>query len=63
MSSLKEDQEECTACLPVFDEELSKEMDSSAVRKTYPRWHGTCALCGFKGIRYASYMHYLCGDW
>ncbi len=34
------------------------------VRKRWPRLHGVCPLgCGFDGIAYASYSHYIYGDW
>lgn len=34
------------------------------VRKRWPRLQGTCPKgCGFVGIGYASYAHYLMGDW
>lgn len=47
-----------------FDEEKSKFMTSHEVRKTYPRLSGLCPKgCGYKGIYYASYSHYIAGDW
>jgi hypothetical protein len=46
-----------------FDEEASKNMSSSEVRVKYPRFQGTCTLCGYTGIYYASVMHFLRGDW
>lgn len=37
---------------------------ASAVRKRFPRLEGICPKgCGFKGIAYASYAHYIYGDW
>jgi hypothetical protein len=34
------------------------------IRKRWPRLMGKCPLgCGFSGIAYASYEHYLYGDW
>ena len=37
---------------------------SAAVRKRWPRLHGSCPKgCGFNGIAYASTAHYLYGDW
>lgn len=37
---------------------------SREVRKRWPRLDGACPKgCGFSGIGYASYMHYLMGDW
>lgn len=52
-----------------FDEEafmqrvLQKPLSPYEVRKRWPRFAGTCQLCGFSGIYYASYMHYIAGDW
>ena len=37
---------------------------SAEVRKRWPRLHGECPKgCGYSGIYYASYEHYICGDW
>ena len=49
-----------------FDEEAVKDgnMSASAVRKIWPRLEGVCPLgCGYDGIAYASFKHYLWGDW
>lgn len=49
-----------------FDEkEASKQdMTAPAVRKRWPRLFGKCPKgCGFDGIGYASYAHYIYGDW
>lgn len=47
-----------------FDEEAAKGLDAYEVRKRWPRGSGPCPLgCGYTGITYASYMHYLSGDW
>lgn len=50
----------------VFDEKDFKDNDLSAseVRKKYPRGWGPCPKgCGFNGIAYASFLHYIAGDW
>lgn len=50
----------------VFDYERVKSdsLSSSAVRKLYPRLDGKCPKrCGYVGIAYASFLHYLSGDW
>lgn len=51
----------------VFDEvEYNKtpNMSVSELRKRWPRGWGPCPKgCGFTGIAYASYMHYIAGDW
>jgi hypothetical protein len=37
---------------------------SAEIRKRWPRLSGTCPKgCGYQGIWYASYEHYICGDW
>lgn len=54
-----------------FDEVAWKEaaytgniMTIEDVRKRWPRGFGLCPRgCGFYGIAYASYIHYLAGDW
>jgi hypothetical protein len=49
-----------------FDEKKAKEqyMTSEEVRKRWPRLFGKCPKgCGFEGIGYASYAHYIYGDW
>lgn len=34
------------------------------VRKRWPRLMGACPKgCGYSGIGYASYAHYIAGDW
>lgn len=36
----------------------------SVIRKRWPRLDGVCPKgCGYRGIAYASYAHYLYGDW
>ncbi len=42
---------------------LQKPLSSYEVRKRWPRFSGTCQRCGYTGIYYASYMHYIAGDW
>jgi hypothetical protein len=37
---------------------------AAEVRKRWPRLNGPCPKgCGFNGIAYASYEHYISGDW
>jgi len=37
---------------------------SEEVRRRWPRMHGVCPKgCGYVGIAYASYEHYIMGDW
>jgi hypothetical protein len=47
-----------------FDVEAARGLNSRTVRAQWPRLMGTCPRgCGFSGIYYASYEHYLYGDW
>lgn len=37
---------------------------AAEVRRRWPRLDGPCPLgCGYNGIYYASYEHYISGDW
>lgn len=53
----------------LFDEQVylndqGKPLSSYEVRKRWPRLSGECPLgCGFSGIGYFSFMHYVAGDW
>lgn len=51
----------------VFDEEEYKSipnMTSEQVKAKWPRGFGICPKgCGFEGIAYASFLHYIAGDW
>lgn len=49
--------------LPPFDEKAARGMSGRAVRERWPRNQGECRTCGQKWIVYASFMHYLAGDW
>lgn len=53
----------CNDCRPDWDEEASKGLSAAEVRRRWPRYHGECKSCGFKGIRYASTMQYIRGDY
>lgn len=47
-----------------YDSELAKKMPSATeVRQKYPRFDGTCPDCGTGLIKYASFEHYIMGDW
>lgn len=43
--------------------EATKGLSVAEIRKRWPRHSGVCSLCGYNGIYYASYLHYLAGDW
>ena len=49
--------------LPDFNEEKAIKMTSDEVRQHYPRKTEKCPDCGAPVIMYASFMHYICGDW
>ena len=57
--------EECehASVMPSFDEEAARGKSSTEVRKMWPRFFGICPDCGQQYILYASYSHYLMGDW
>ena len=39
-------------------------MDAGEVRRKWPRLFGPCPLgCGYNGIYYASWGHFIAGDW
>lgn len=49
---------------PAFDEEAAlKIADPWEVRRRWPRFSGECTKCGFNGVAYASFVHYIAGDW
>lgn len=48
---------------PKFDEEKAQGLDSHEVKSRWPRFSGMCPDCGWHGIMYASYSHYIHGDW
>lgn len=61
-------QSDTTTCehknLPVyFDAEKSRGLTANQVRNDYPRFHGKCPDCGETMIGYASFEHYIAGDW
>ena len=39
------------------------DMTVTEVRDRWPRFFGECKKCGFSGIAYVSYEHYVAGDW
>jgi hypothetical protein len=50
----------CRAHIPAFVSVPG--MPADEVRRLYPRFHGICR-CGYRGIAYASFQHYVAGDW
>ena len=49
--------------LPAFDKEACKDKDADWVRKHYPRGYVECPDCKQKIIAYASFEHYIAGDY
>lgn len=49
--------------IPKFDEEKASKMSSDEVRKTYPCKYEHCNDCGSTVTMYASFTHYIAGDW
>ena len=48
---------------PHFDEEAARDMEAHEIRKRWPRTWGTCPDCGAGMILYASFAHYIYGDY
>lgn len=47
-----------------YDKQAAAGLPSSEVRKRWPRLSGACPKgCGYSGIYYASFEHYMMGDW
>lgn len=47
-----------------FDAESVKGLSSDEIRVMFPRLNGECPLgCGYIGIAYESFLHYISGDW
>jgi hypothetical protein len=51
-------------CTPEYDhEEAIKINDAWEIKKRFPRFSGQCPDCGACVIMYASFDHYIMGDW
>ena len=50
-------------CTPTFDEEAANGLSKYEIRRRWPRFCGKCAKCGERVIAYASWAHYVMGDW
>ncbi len=62
---ISESSVECdhAAVMPtVTDDELNG-LSVDEVRERHPRFMGECPECGMALIAYASFRHYLAGDW
>jgi hypothetical protein len=49
--------------MPAFDDEAAEGLSSDEVRDRWPRFSGSCPDCDFNGVMYASFAHYISGDW
>lgn len=47
----------------LFDKEKANGMTPDEVRKEFPRGNIYCDKCGYYGVMYASFEHYIAGDW
>jgi len=48
----------------VYDPTDIAALEEGRVRQKYPRLSGLCPLgCGYTGIYYVSFEHYIAGDW
>lgn len=58
-------QARCAVHKPAFDLEAFQKglLTSETVRRRWPRFSGYCPACGFYGDAYASFEHYIAGDW
>lgn len=54
---------EHTRHMPTFDEVAARGLSADTVRQLWPRYMGQCEDCGQHVILYASFMHYISGDW
>lgn len=46
-----------------FDAEAAKGLSADEVRRRWPRVDDRCPVCGGMTIVYASFEHFLSGDW
>ena len=62
LTAIEDRQRECNhGC--TFDEDAARGLSANEVRRRWPRFHGICSECGYRGIYYASAMQYISGDW
>lgn len=47
----------------VFDPVEASGLTTAEIRDRWPRGWGCSKGCGYKGISYASFEHFICGDW
>lgn len=49
--------------MPAYEPVAANLMTAFQVRQHFPRFAGECPDCGFDGVIYASFEHYIAGDW
>lgn len=54
---------EHASVMPAFDEEAARGLDVYEIRRRWPRFFGRCPDCQTDLILYASFAHYVYGDW
>lgn len=50
-------------CQVTFDPAAAQKLTVEEIRKRWPRFYGPCPDCGQQMIVYASFSHYIYGDW
>lgn len=60
-----DDTDECKhlSVMPTFDEKAAEGLTVNEIRERWPRFMGECPECGGHVILYASFVHYIAGDW
>jgi hypothetical protein len=48
---------------PAFDGEAAASLSVQEIRRRWPRSEAPCPMCGVCVIGYASWEHYIAGDW
>ena len=48
---------------PTFDPVAAQHLSAEEVRRRWPRTQGTCLDGGATVLAYASFEHYIAGDW
>lgn len=51
------------SAMPTFDAQAAEGLGAREVRLRWPRFEGSCPTCGARVLCYASFEHYLAGDW
>jgi len=49
--------------IPKFNKKAAKNLSVADIRKRWPRYFGKCSECNEGVILYASWAHFVYGDW